>query len=240
MAEGLNKLHLGTDVIPLVEDVRSSEAQASLLDVDLVLNGTDTHSSRAALSELCVRAAIPLVDLGVRVGTRASGGLDALLVERRVQVPGGPCLWCWGKLDPETIRLELMAPEERDALLEEGYISGAPGEPVASIAALTVTAAGAAATALLALLAGSLEQAPLGISLEALTMESRPFERQTHCRPFPVRLPAMPENEKKAKQQSYWNVEPVERFTVNYKKTPPTGQKPATTKRKRRDRPRPD
>jgi hypothetical protein len=39
-------------------------------------------------------------------------------------------------------------------------------------------------------------------------------------------------------RDGHWNVQPLERFTVNYSRTPPTGSKPSTdyASRKRRDR----
>lgn len=174
VATGLSRLGLGSTVTAVVGDVRRPEIQASLLGVDAIVTGTDTHSSRAAAAELALRGCLPLIDVGVRVGTRA-GDLDALRLERRIQLPDGPCLFCWGVLDPERIRIENLPEAERNQLLREGYIAGEFGGPTPSVAALTVTAAGVAASALLGLLAGGLDVAPLASSLDALTLESFPL-----------------------------------------------------------------
>ncbi len=174
---GLERLDLGTTLKAIVGDIRDPEVQERLLDVDLIVNGTDTHGSRASVSELAMRAVLPLIDVGVRVGVRRSGALDALRLERRVQLPDGPCLWCWGSLDPEQIRLESMTDAQRQGLVREGYVAGSTEGPVPSVAALTVTAAGVATSALLGLIAGAFETAPLGVSLDALTLESVPFRR---------------------------------------------------------------
>jgi hypothetical protein len=176
VAEGLARLNLATELTPVVGDVREPEVQSHLLAADVIVSGTDTHSSRAAVSELAIRAAIPLIDTGVRVGARRSGMLDSLWLERRVQIPEGPCLWCWGTLDADHIRLELLPDAQRESLEREGYVTGAAGGPAPSVAALTVTAAGLAASAILAMLAGAFVGAPLGMGLDAITMESRPFE----------------------------------------------------------------
>jgi hypothetical protein len=157
--------------------------QARLLDADVILNGTDTHSSRAALAELSIRGVIPLIDTGVRVGTRRRR-LDSLWFERRIQVPEGPCLWCWDRLSAEQIGWELARPEERGRLLEEGYITGVPGEPAPSVASLTVTAAGAATAALLGMLSGAFDAAPLAVGTDAISLEAteiQPREPNPDC-----------------------------------------------------------
>lgn len=174
VAAYLNGLGLGTEVISAVGDVRVPEVHGRLLECDVVINGTDTHSSRAALTELGVRAELALIDVGVRVGQRGEGQLDALRFERRIQVPEGPCLWCWGVLDPEQIRIESLPEQQRAQLQREGYIAGVAAGPAPSVAALTVTAAGAATSALLGMVAGALDVAPLAIGVDALSMESLP------------------------------------------------------------------
>jgi molybdopterin/thiamine biosynthesis adenylyltransferase len=178
VAAGLNRLDLGCEVSAVVGDVRDAETAGHLLDVDVIVGATDTHSSRAALAELGIRAAIPIIDCGVRVGTRRSGQLDALWLERRIQVPEGPCLWCFGTLDPERIHAELMPADQLDALEREGYITGSNGGPAPMVAGLTVTAAGLATTAILGMLGDALEGAPLAVGVDALTLSVRPFGRE--------------------------------------------------------------
>jgi len=178
VAAGLERLRTGTALRAVQGDVREPGVQQELLDCDVLFSATDTHSSRAAMTELAVRGCYPLIDLGSRLGVRGSGSLDSLVFERRIQLPSGPCLWCWRRLDAHRIRLELMSSFERQSLLHEGYVTGLAGEPEPSVAALTVTAAGAGAAALLGLLAGGLECAPLGSSFELLRSEAFPLERQ--------------------------------------------------------------
>jgi hypothetical protein len=178
VAAGLERLGIGTTLRAVYGDVREPAIQAQLLDCDVLFSATDTHSSRAAMTELAVRGCYPLIDLGVRLGMRRGGELDSLLFERRIQLPTGPCLWCWRRLDAHRIRIEFMSSFERQALLAEGYVTGLPGEPEPSVAALTVTAAGAGAAALLGLLTGGLDQSPLGSSFELLRSEAFPLERQ--------------------------------------------------------------
>jgi molybdopterin/thiamine biosynthesis adenylyltransferase len=175
VARYLNGLDLGTEVVPRVGDVREVQTHAALLDCDVVLSGTDTHSSRAALAELSVRAQLPMIDIGVRVGVRGEGQLDSLRFERRVQIPEGPCLWCWNTLDAEQVRIETLPAEQRAKLIGEGYVTGLADGPAPSVAALTVSAAGAATSALLGMVTGGFDVAPLAVSVDALSLDSFPI-----------------------------------------------------------------
>lgn len=172
VARGLKQLDLGARATPVEGDVREPDVHGQLLDCDIVFGATDNHASRSVLTELSARAHLPLIDVGVRAGLRRSGALDAVYVERRLQIPDGPCLWCWGVLDAERVRLELMPAFERDALAAEGYVAGLDAAPEPTIAPLTVTAAGLATTTLLGLLGGGLEASPLRAGLETLRVES--------------------------------------------------------------------
>jgi hypothetical protein len=172
VSRGLKQLDLGARVAPVEGDVREPGVHGQLLDCDVVFGATDNHASRSVLTELSARTHLPLIDVGVRAGLRRSGDLDALYVERRLQIPSGPCLWCWGVLDAERVRLELMPPFEREALVAEGYVAGLDAAPEPTIAPLTVTAAGLATSLLLGLLGSGLEASPLRAGLEALRMES--------------------------------------------------------------------
>lgn len=178
VADGLARLALGSEIQGIVGDIRDADVAHHLLDVDVVVCATDTHSSRAALAELGIRAALPIIDTGVRVGTQRSGTLDVLWLERRIQVPEGPCLWCWGRLDADRIRSELLPAEQRDGLEREGYIIGDGGEPAPMVAGLTVSAAGLVTTGLLGMIGGALDASRLAVGLDAVSLSTHPFARQ--------------------------------------------------------------
>lgn len=183
VADGLRRLDLGTALTAIDGDVLDGTVQETLLNCDVVIGATDNHVSRSSLTELAARGHLPLIDIGVRAGTRLNGALDALYAERRLQIPDGPCLWCWRVLDADQVRLELMSPFEREALQAEGYVAGRPAEPEPTIAALTITAAGLATSTLLGLVGGGLETSPLRAGLEALNVEAIGYtdERDPEC-----------------------------------------------------------
>lgn len=133
-------------------DVRNEDVARGLLDVDLVISTTDTHSSRALLNQLAMQYYVPVIDVGVVVGTAIDGRVSGMPIDVRLLLPDEACLWCRGILDPARIRAENLPPEERERLIAEGYVQGIDG-PQPSLAALNFLAASLAAMAALQLVA---------------------------------------------------------------------------------------
>jgi hypothetical protein len=181
VAAHLQMIGLATEVITVASDVRDAVALPALLDADIVLCGTDSHSSRAYLNEVAYKYNIPVIDAGVRVG-RGERGLEGMPIEVRVVGPGLPCLWCMGVLDADRVREENLPAAQRDALRHEGYLADS-GEPAASAAALTVTGAGLMAAALLGSLDSEAERLPQRYLVDALFGDARhlPVSRRDRC-----------------------------------------------------------
>jgi len=140
---------LGSEIFAVVGDVRDDGVALKLIDVDVIMNTTDTHSSRATLNQLALQYGVALIDVGASVGTSIHG-VTGMPAEVRVVLPDGPCLWCLGVLDPARIRQENLPLKERAQLAAEGYGANVD-EPVPSLAALNGLAASLAASTLLRL-----------------------------------------------------------------------------------------
>ena len=162
-----HSLGLGVETVSAALDVRSQEALPHLLEADVILCGTDTHSSRAVLNAVSYAFHLPLIDCGVRPGLRRDGGLESLAGEIRIVGAGLPCLFCRKALNSETIREENLPPDERRRLAREGYGSGTL-EVVPSVSALTVSGAGWMAGALIGLLADDGDHRPAGYQFDVL------------------------------------------------------------------------
>jgi molybdopterin-synthase adenylyltransferase len=134
VARHLSDLHF-SDVLPLPVDVRTKEAAEALLDADLVISTTDTHSSRSFVNQLAHQYLLPVIDVGVKVGTSLNGRISGMPVDVRTLLPDTACLWCSGILDSARIRAENLPEYERDAQIREGYIQ-AVNEPQPSLTAL--------------------------------------------------------------------------------------------------------
>lgn len=140
VARHLESLDLGTKVAVLARDVSEESVVRQLLDCDIVINTTDTQSSRTMLNQIAYQYWLPIVDVGVRVGTKTDGVVSGMPVEVRVLLPDNGCLWCRkGILNSQAIYEENLPADERARLAAEGYVQGV-GEPQASLTPLNYLA----------------------------------------------------------------------------------------------------
>jgi molybdopterin/thiamine biosynthesis adenylyltransferase len=181
----LDRIGLGVPIRRVLGDVRTEAVFRTLLDADIVLCGTDTHGSRAVLNDLASAYLLPVIDVGVRVGTKTGGVLTGLLAEVRVLTPTTPCLWCRRIISGDVIRAENLPDTERAQLKREGYVLGGVGDPAPSVIALTVLGSGLATCALLAILAEEEEVTSHGYWVDGLIGDARvtlPNEPVPSCR----------------------------------------------------------
>jgi len=136
----LKEIGLAEHVTILAQDVRTESAAKALLDTDMVISTTDTHSSRAFLNQIAYQYWLPLLDVGARVGLKKSGEVSGMPVEVRVLLPDNGCLWCRRVLSADRIREENLPANERARLAAEGYVQGLEG-PQPSLASLNYFAA---------------------------------------------------------------------------------------------------
>jgi hypothetical protein len=161
------QIGLPVDILGVPGDVRRPGMLPLLLDSDVIMCATDSHSSRAVLDAVAYAFHLPLIDCGVRVGIREQHLLASLVGEIRIVGPDLPCLWCMEALSGDRIRVENLPSEERKELALEGYVAGIPGhEP--STAALTLFGAGMMGCALLGLLSEESDVLPRRYVLDGL------------------------------------------------------------------------
>lgn len=172
VGDHLDGIGLDTKVVRIHGDVRIEDVFRILLDADVVISATDTHGSRAIVNEYASPYMLPVIDLGVRVGSKKNGALAGLLAEVRILTPTTPCLWCRGTISADVIRAENLPDDERQKLQREGYVVQGVGEPVPSVTALTVMGGGLATCALLTLLSEEGEAARSGYWVDGFLGDS--------------------------------------------------------------------
>lgn len=146
------RIGLGTVVQPIEGRVTSEGVARELRHCDVVFGCTDDHAGRAVLARLAYWYLIPVIDMGFVIASR-SGIITGLYGRITTMVPGTPCLICRGRIDPEFVRAEMLRPEERARLADEGYAPGL-GEPDPSVVTYTTMTASIAVSELLERLIG--------------------------------------------------------------------------------------
>lgn len=128
---GLPKVEVARRMIKAINPAASIEARTesvllnsiarSLTGADLIFCCTDSHGSRAILTQLAYQYLIPVLDLGIRIES-ADGQVNDVYGRAQMLSPGLPCLVCTNVLDPAQVRRDLMNDFERQ---RDPYISGA-------------------------------------------------------------------------------------------------------------------
>lgn len=173
-ADNVRRTNPEAVVEALQRDVLAAEVADRLCACDMLFLCTDSHASRALVSQLAYQHLIPAIDMGVSIGVDAGGAVREVTGRVQMLAPGLPCLLCTNAIDPAAIRLELMSDDQRRA---DPYFRG-EGEPQPAVASLNATVASLAVTMFL----GAVTGAPLsarhqwydGLSGRTRTLSARP------------------------------------------------------------------
>lgn len=135
--------------LALQEDIRDTQTVRSLLDADFFFCCTDSHGSRAVLTQFAYQYLVPGIDMGVAIYISES---SVSRISGRVQMlaPGLPCLICGNVLDAEMVRRDLLTDEARKA---DSYIIGVDA-PQPAVISINSTVASLAVTMFLSAITG--------------------------------------------------------------------------------------
>lgn len=125
----------------------------SLTAADLIFGCTDDNAGRLVLSRLSTYFLTPVIDMGVLLGSTEVGILSDINGRITVLSPGSACLVCRDRIDLQRAAVELMHPEERRRLHDEGY-APALGNTEPAVIAFTTGVAAAAVAEMLERLTG--------------------------------------------------------------------------------------
>jgi hypothetical protein len=130
---------------PVQSTVTVESTARLLLDADVVFGCTDDNAGRMVLSRLTTYLLTPVIDCGVILTADPDGRLDGVYGRVTVLHPGRACLICRGRIDLARARSEMLTPDERTRLVDEGYAPALPGVEPAVVAYTTAVAAAAVA-----------------------------------------------------------------------------------------------
>ncbi|MFC5861783.1 ThiF family adenylyltransferase [Acidicapsa dinghuensis] len=120
-------------------------AAFSLTSADLIFGCTDDNAGRLVLSRLSSYLLTPVLDVGVLLSSVEDGTLSDINGRITVLSPGSACLVCRDRIDLQRASAELMDPEERHRLQDEGYAPALGAIEPAVVAFTTAVAAAAVA-----------------------------------------------------------------------------------------------
>ncbi len=119
-ADSVNAMGLGTIIKKFPYGISVEQSAKALRHCDVVFGCTDKEAPRGILTQLSIRYLIPFIDMGVVI--ESTGGMIQGIYGRvTTAFPGEACLFCRGRINAETIRLEGLSDTERASLAAEGY-----------------------------------------------------------------------------------------------------------------------
>jgi molybdopterin/thiamine biosynthesis adenylyltransferase len=133
----------------IMRSVLYTSVSRRILDCDLFFCCTDSHGSRAILTQMAYQYLIPGLDLGVRIDA-TNGRVFRITGRVQMQAPGLPCLVCAEVLDSEQVRRDLLRESERRA---DPYIVGG-AEPQPAVVSINATVASLGVTMFLSAMTG--------------------------------------------------------------------------------------
>lgn len=137
----IHRINPDASVMTIGRDVVDSDVAPLLTALDFLFICTDSHASRAIVSQLAYQHLVPAIDMGVSI-TVKDGSVTHITGRVQMLSPGLTCLVCSGALDGETIRREMLSPEQRAA---DPYVQGLH-EPQPAVVSINSTMASLAVT----------------------------------------------------------------------------------------------
>jgi molybdopterin/thiamine biosynthesis adenylyltransferase len=143
---------LGSNAVGHAIRLRTPNAARLISRCDVVFGCTDDHFGRGVLSRLAYWYLVPVIDMGVLIGS-VEGQIEDLLLRVTIISPHYACLLCRGRISPQLIQAEAMTADERIWRAAEGYAPGLD-EPAPSVVTYTTLVGSLAVSELLERLFG--------------------------------------------------------------------------------------
>lgn len=127
LAEAIEKMGTGTDVIPLPLNLSSPEAVKAVAGCDMIFGCMDGVEGRHLLNRLAVFYNIPYIDVGIRLIADGKGGVDQICGSVHYLQPDRSSLLSRGLYTMQKLYEESLKrtnPAEYEKQLKEKYISG--------------------------------------------------------------------------------------------------------------------
>jgi hypothetical protein len=183
LQEHLQSIGLPSTIQAIDGSICRLDVATRLRDCDVIFSCVDKEMPRSILMAHHAHYLTPVIDLGVKIEA-SQQSIQEVWGRITTMTPGGPCLFCRGRISAEGLRLEAMRSEERQAQIQQGY---APelDEPAPAVVAYTSGVASMAVAELLSRLFLTGTRRSLGdetlIRLDLGTMRSNAGAHRMQC-----------------------------------------------------------
>ena len=121
--------------------ITTSETARLLASCDVIFGCTDDNAGRLGLSRIPTYLLTPVIDCGVLLSSDEQGNLSGINARVTTVLPEHACLLCRGRIDVVRAGAEMLTPDERNRLEEEGYAPALGRTEPAVVTFTTLTAA---------------------------------------------------------------------------------------------------
>lgn len=150
----LGSIGTGTRLEAVNGRITDRDTALALRGCDIIFGCTDDQGGRGVLSRFAYWYLTPVFDMGFLIDADVTnGGIRGLHGRVTTMLPGTPCLFCRGRIDPTAIATEAMTVEERHQRAGEGY-APALGDPAPAVVPYTTMVASIAVSELIERLVG--------------------------------------------------------------------------------------
>lgn len=125
LAAAVRRMELGTEVVPLQENLLNGRVLRGVAESDILFGCMDSAEGRYYLNRLAAFYSIPYFDLGVRLDADGKGGVSYVCGSIHYLQPDGSSLIERGVVSMETVRTEGLArrnPKEYERQRRDGYV----------------------------------------------------------------------------------------------------------------------
>ena len=137
----------------IAKSVFDPEAKLALKSCDYIFGGVDTQSPRVLLNSISIQHMIPYFDCGTGIQSSEDHSIDHAGGQIRTVIPGLGCLKCIKGINLDIAKMEQLPEEQRQAVIERGYIAG-EDEHAPSVAPLNGVVANLAVTEFMGFVTG--------------------------------------------------------------------------------------
>jgi molybdopterin/thiamine biosynthesis adenylyltransferase len=117
---GIEGLGFGCVVSAIRANVAHRSVLLALRDADVIVGCVDRALPRFLLSEFAYRYLLPYIDVGTEIDGDEKG-IVSVIARCSYVSTGRPCLVCSGIVQPDALRIESLAAEERERVIAQGY-----------------------------------------------------------------------------------------------------------------------